>query len=379
MIPAMVLSGVKTEVEPPQEEVRAQLDAILSSASFASSKRCQDFLRYIVIEALGGRADGIKERTIASDVFGKGIDYDSEEDSLVRVKAREVRKRLAAYYETAPEKAIRIELPLGGYAPRFREIPKTVSVSVPVAVPQPVPLGPAPPSRNLLWLFLCLAGITGAFSTYWLTRDTSPLHRLWLPVLKTSEPLVIFLPLLHDHGEITDRVGVGASQAAVQLAEQMTRMRHPYILKVGEDLSFSDLKRQPSLLLGGFSSFWTLEMSRDLRFTLANDNYMRVVDTKTGQEWRPVNVRPHGYADEDYGIVCRLFDSKSGQIMMIAAGTTTFGTRSAAEMLLNPSELTALVKKAPADWASRNFEAVIHTSIIGATPGPADVVAIYFW
>jgi hypothetical protein len=100
---------------------------------------------------------------------------------------------------------------------------------------------------------------------------------------------------------------------------------------------------------------------------------------QTKQEWLPVGVKPHGYADEDYGIACRLIDSKSGQMMMIAAGTTTFGTQSAAEFLLDPAMISALVKKAPANWEFKNFEAVIHTSIIRATPGPPQVVATYFW
>ena len=106
-----------------REAVLSQLEAILGSPSFSSSKRCQDFLRYVVMEALEGRADAIKERTIACDVFGKGAHHDSAEDSLVRVNAREVRKRLAACCESAPGAPLEIELPLGGYAPSFHPVP----------------------------------------------------------------------------------------------------------------------------------------------------------------------------------------------------------------------------------------------------------------
>jgi hypothetical protein len=372
--------GVQSPSGLSPDDVRTQLDAILGSEAFSSSKRCQEFLRYVVLESLEGRADGIKERTIASDVFGKSIAANSDDDSLVRVKAREVRKRLAAYYELEPDAPICIELPLGGYAPRFGRAARQIAISAPVAVPQIV--HPPGPKRNRQWALLAVFALASiAVISYWLTRDTSVLHRFWLPVLKTNQPLVIFVPQLLDRNdhELSDRVGLGAAQAAVGLAAEMTRLGHPYIFKIGQDLTFSDLKRQPSVLLGGFSSFWTLEMSRGLRFNLVQEDYQRVVDTKTKQEWRPVGVRAHGFADEDYGIVCRLLDSKSGQIMMIAAGTTTFGTLSAAEVLLEPALLANLVSKGPPDWESRNFEAVIHTSIIGDTPGPPNVVASYFW
>ena len=374
----MPLTPQNLELGLSRDDVLSQLDAILSSASFLSSKRCQDFLRYITLEALDGRSEAIKERTIALDVFGRGVHQDSGEDSLVRVKAREVRKRLAAYYEAVPDAPIHIDLPLGGYSPRFRPVSAPSAAAVLALQPQ---IMPAPVSgRNRRWLFLPVIAITAiAMFSYWLSRDASPLNRFWRPVLGNREPLIIFVPMLTDHGEITDRVGVGAAQAAAHLAAYMTRVDHAYVFKVGADLSFSDLRRQPSVLLGGFSSFWTLEMSRNLRFQLLDEGYRRVLDAQTKREWLPVGARPHNYADEDYGIACRLLDSKSGQVMMIAAGTTTFGTQAAAELLLDPVLLAGVVKNAPPDWESKNFEAVIHTSIIGATPGPPKVVATYFW
>ncbi len=42
------------------EEIRAELDRILSSPYFRASKRHRDFLRFVVEEALAGRADTIK-------------------------------------------------------------------------------------------------------------------------------------------------------------------------------------------------------------------------------------------------------------------------------------------------------------------------------
>ena len=58
---------------------------------------------------------------IGAEMFGRPIGYDTGSDSVVRVKASEVRKRLAQFYVEIKEKpAVRIELPSGSYVPKFR-------------------------------------------------------------------------------------------------------------------------------------------------------------------------------------------------------------------------------------------------------------------
>lgn len=43
-----------------------------------------------------------------------------------------------------------------------------------------------------------------------------------------------------------------------------------------------------------------------------------------------------GHADEDYGILLRLFDTASGRVIMIAGGMTTFGASGAACVFFDP-------------------------------------------
>jgi hypothetical protein len=85
-----------------KDAVLEHLDLICSSPAFVSSRRCQDFLRYVVAEVIEGRAESITERGIAQSVFGKGTDFEPEEFSLVRGKAGELRRRLADYYRSYP-------------------------------------------------------------------------------------------------------------------------------------------------------------------------------------------------------------------------------------------------------------------------------------
>ncbi|MGA2534399.1 MAG: tetratricopeptide repeat protein [Terracidiphilus sp.] len=100
--------------------MRDHLRDVTTSHAFASSKRSQDFLHLIVEHALEGEVDNLRERMIGAEMFGRPIDYDTGSDSVVRVKATEVRKKLAQYYlERDGLPPVRIELPSGSYVPRF--------------------------------------------------------------------------------------------------------------------------------------------------------------------------------------------------------------------------------------------------------------------
>jgi len=100
--------------------VHHHLDEVLASHAFAGSKRTQDFLRLIVGHALQGEFDSLRERMIGAEMFGRPVSYDTGSDSVVRVKATEVRKKLTQFYAESREKpALRIELPSGSYVPRF--------------------------------------------------------------------------------------------------------------------------------------------------------------------------------------------------------------------------------------------------------------------
>ena len=115
-------AGKTKELAPKRIDlVRHHLQEVMESHSFAGSKRAQDFLRLIVEHTLLGEVDALRERMIGVEMFGRPVAYDTANDSVVRVKASEVRKRLAQYYlECKRKPAVRIELPSGAYVARFR-------------------------------------------------------------------------------------------------------------------------------------------------------------------------------------------------------------------------------------------------------------------
>jgi hypothetical protein len=176
--PLLLRAGVQPAIAAGEDECAAaaelELISILQGPAFRGSRRSAEFLRFVVEETLAGRQELLKERTVGAAVLGKAPGYDTGSDSGVRVRANEVRRRLAAHYEAVrPRAGIRIELPTGSYAPKF-------VASVGQRVPA-LARGPAPPAMqlwqlaapSLIAVFLALVAIRGdvesndSFSRFW--------------------------------------------------------------------------------------------------------------------------------------------------------------------------------------------------------------------
>src|SRR5262245_21342905 len=109
-------------VTPSPEEVREELSRILASTPFATAARARRFLTYVVEQTLAGQSDGIKELVLATEVFDRPASFDPRIDTIVRVEAGKVRKRLEEYYASAgSDSAIRIDIPRGRYVPRIHQ------------------------------------------------------------------------------------------------------------------------------------------------------------------------------------------------------------------------------------------------------------------
>ena len=94
--------------------LRGHVEKVLASKALTGSKRSQDFLRLVVDHALAGRTDNLRERMIGAEMFGRPVDYDTANDAVVRVKANEVRRRLAQYYaeEGTEHDGVSIDFPI---------------------------------------------------------------------------------------------------------------------------------------------------------------------------------------------------------------------------------------------------------------------------
>jgi len=134
-----------------EEAVRAELNRLLASPAFRTSKRCREFLEYIVGHTMSGPSGTLKERSIGVELFQLPQDFDPGQHTIVRVTANEVRKKLAQHYlsENGASHPVRIDLPPGSYRAEFRwEAPAAEAPVVEPPAPAPEPAAVEPPAAE---------------------------------------------------------------------------------------------------------------------------------------------------------------------------------------------------------------------------------------
>ena len=171
-------------LESEAQAARWELEKVLASPGFARNKRLSRFLRFVVEGHLEGKDFELKESVIAVDVFGRSPDFDSRLDPVVRTEAVRLRTRLSDYYSTdGKADALVIELPKGGYIPRFRD----ATVEPPVTQPT-AGSAPAAPRRSL-WFKIATASLVVAVAivgVWWAKRSNGPVPIAVLPLENTS-------------------------------------------------------------------------------------------------------------------------------------------------------------------------------------------------
>lgn len=108
-------------VRPPPgpDDIRSQLERIVTSAEFPGVGRGAAFLIYVVDEVLAGRAQRIKGYSIAIEVFKREEGF-TQDDPVVRIEAGRLRRSLERYYLVAgQDDPVRIDIPKGCYVPTF--------------------------------------------------------------------------------------------------------------------------------------------------------------------------------------------------------------------------------------------------------------------
>ena len=93
---------------------------VTQSPVFVRTEQLSKLLSHVSRMAILERFDEISEQHIGVAVFGRSPDYDSSADSIVRSHATRLRQRLERYFRVeGREEPLRIEIPRGGYVPRF--------------------------------------------------------------------------------------------------------------------------------------------------------------------------------------------------------------------------------------------------------------------
>ena len=401
---------VNTEAQAsiPGTAVREQLERLVESPPFSHSRRFPTFLRFVVDHALNGSADQLKERTIGIEVFGRGADYDTASDPIVRVTAAEIRKRIAQYYALPEHQSeLRVALPAGSYIPQFHwpqtgehqaaaEQPRIPEASHAQAV--------VSPWRRLGLILAGIALLAAGAAAGWLLHSPrqSSFDFFWAPVLRSSDPVLFCVADQNQYTEIVLRdandpgkqtvlkdnltaVVFDDLSPVVKIAGILQSNGKHYSLRGEGTTTLRELRDGTTIVVGAFDNAWALRLTRQLRYHFDNDPPMsqfRIVDTgaKPHVPWtvdRPQQINTNNY--KDYALVARFTDPTTGKLTIVAAGVARGGTIAAGEFLTDPANLAQLEQAARAAGNKANMEFVLSTQIINGEPGMPTLEASYFW
>lgn len=415
-------------------EILDQLTHIQNSHAFCNSARSKEFLLYVVEQVLSGHQEDLKERSIGVNLFHRAPTYDTGEDPIVRVKAGEVRRRLAEYYAAEKQASeLQIELPVGSYVPRFRwktlpQPPVPVAPATPdleVEVSEPLvalPRQPGNRKKRAIAVSLIFAGIAATIFLVAFYHRSSALDRFWQPLVASKQPILICVPSPVGYAAssalyksspaansgIYDSVAkrnetplqldpetsikwkeftplpdyfVNKDDAYVvgELSVFFAGEHHPTQIRLGNDYTYEDLRSSPTILIGAYNNPWIGRVMIDLPIGFGeSDGVLWIEDrTKPGQVWKASENGRLGSID--FALIARLPNSKTGQSLLIVSGVGMVGTKAAGHFATDPKDLETVLREAPTGWERKNLEIVLETDIVNGSPSPPRAVALKVW
>jgi hypothetical protein len=406
--------------EPEKAAVNQQLEKLLATPLFNSSKRYPSFLKYVVTHSLAGQTDHLKERVLGVEIFGRSPDYDTNTDPIVRVTAAEIRKRIEQYYQDPKHsQEIRLYLPAGSYAPQY-SWPGRPSGLAATAVEAPSQTdearSPRPEDSSVdsvhsvrtvfrggkLAISFLLLVLAGAPAAVWFASRPPALKQFWEPFVKSSEPVLFCIAdqsqystiRLRDAADPQREITLSDSMVTiiiddvsplVNMAGLLRTYGKTYRVQGEATTSLTDLRRGPSVFIGAFDNGWTLRLTSPLRFHFANDRDMTQfwIEDRTNpgnRGWmldRTVQQQTGTY--KDYAIVARVMDPNTDQFVVVAAGIGRGGTVAAGEFLVDANRMEDLLRQVPQNWKQKNMEIVLETQVIQGRSGPPRITAVHVW
>jgi hypothetical protein len=389
------------------EAVREELQQVLASPQFSSSKRYPALLQYIVESTLTGKSEQLKERTIGVEVFERPPTYDTNADTVVRYTAGEVRKRLSLYYHELDRRpAIQISLPTGSYVPEFlhanegseRATDASGASSALNRSAHPAPAdtldnkSPHPSRWLILALFIAVVGSAGMGWRYHSTHMRTPLDDFWAPVLHDQRTVlfctggVVFAPN-NFSGVTTAGKEIDYPFVSIQIASAIARLSGLMELN-GADAQLesaattpiTELRERPIVLLGGYNNEWTMRLLEPLPIHFLDDqnNPSIVENTQPQTSWARDRALPYSSAD-DYALVARYRDTTTDNWVVVLAGLGRNGSEAAAQFVTTPHYMQLLRDRLGHDFGTQNVEAVMKLSVIEGKTGAPTILTVRAW
>jgi hypothetical protein len=225
------------------------------------------------------------------------------------------------------------------------------------------------------------------------TGTVGPLYRRSAgPIDKTSSagdgelpaapPLLSQVETQAPNTSVYEPVGEGLAPhgdiaADLKIAALTNNFNRNLSLRSGQGLQFVDLKGSPTVLIGAYDNYWTMDLAQELPFFL--DRGVRIRERNGQHRVWSTAAGADSNITEDYAIVFRLLNSKTGAPVIAIAGLTSCGTEAAAEFATDRVQLKKLAS-IPRDVLERkNFEFVLRASLVNCTPASEEIVALHYW
>lgn len=394
----------------------------MKSHSLRGAESLSRLLQYCAKQSLEHPDELLKEYQIAREVYRRGPDFDPQSDSCVRVQAGRLRTKLADYYanEGANDPVV-VKFPKGGYHLIFETRPGAEASHSGTSEKKASSSSAIP----ALWRFALIASLTCLFvalvvvgSLLWSHKQVDPsvasahevrvsagpLAEFWRPFTAAAdEPWVIY-----SNAAFVGRPETGMRYFNAQKDSGATVYDH--YTGVGEvlaihdlDVAFSDLGRHVRVKRG---SLFSLDDTRNanLIFVGSPSENLSLLDIPTSKEFvfqraasgprkgdlEIANKHPkQGEAasfmaspsgspmTEDYAVVVLVPGATADHVVMILAGTTTFGTQGAVEFVSTPESVAKLMQQIPgAGNQMKPFEALLHVKIAREVPVDMELVAV---
>jgi hypothetical protein len=389
---------------PIQEAaVRAELESILKSPHFSSSKRCQDLLEFVVNGALNQEFDSLTERFIGARVFGRPIEYETATDAIVRVRANDVRRRLSQYdLEQKKPSIVRITLTSGSYVPEFHFPSHPAGAALEEhAAHQPVDAAnPAsrPAWRSRKWLVLaiaaavCLLIAAGLLITHIRARK-GPVESFWAPILQNKGDILLCAggnTFLQNPvpGFFTASKEIDYPYFSLQ-TEVSTALLSTVIERGGATPQFRfaastplpEFHEHPIILLNAYNNQWTLRLTDPLRYHFSTlGSHPQTIQDQQHPEggWHRDPSLPYENSD-DYALLARFWDNTTDNWVVVLAGLGRNGTEAASRFVVDEHYMQELRSRLGRDFGHLNIEVVLRVSVVDGKTGSPQIMAAYAW
>jgi len=398
-----------------------QIEQIIKSHSLRGSESLCKLLQYLAKQSLVHPEASLKEYQIAVEVYGRHSDFDPQADSTIRVQVGRLRMKLAEYYASeGANDPIVVKIPKGSYHLVFE-----ARQSQPEPLSTPLREAPAPrvvvPTVPAIWrilvitLLACLiVSLVVAGSLLWNRKQTAaavtahpatgPLAEFWRPFTSgTDEPWVIFSNAafvgrpetgmryynsrqdsktsVYDH-----YTGVGEVLAVHSLDEVFASLGRKIRVKRGSLFSLDDANNTNLIFVGSPSeNLSLLDIPGTQEFVFqrvtsgARKGDLSIVSRhpKPGEASSYLASPSTAPLTEDYAVVGLVPSVSPERLVMILAGTTTFGTQGAVEFACRPDSVEKLMQEMPGSATEmKPFEALVRVKIARGVPLETELVTV---